>query len=254
MIGLIQLKTLNNLRMENSIVKQEQATPDQLLQMAVDKNLDVDKLGKLLELKSKWEAEQNRKFFFQSLGLFQSKAPDIRKSKKVMFETKTGGKTEYNYAPLDAIVRQIKDLCRECELTYRWEIQDSKEELSVTCIVTHSSGHSESTTMSSMPDTSGAKNPIQARGSAIEYLKRYTLIGALGLSTTDSDVDGVMPEIDIDILHRQYMTHFNELIQIDQKYAKWHPDEFKTERTAKLYIRAINAIRQELIKVTKKDV
>ena len=45
-----------------------------------------------------------------------------------------------------------------------------------------------------MPDTSGKKNEIQSRGSTITYLQRYTLIGALGLTTADEDIDARIPQ------------------------------------------------------------
>ena len=44
--------------------------------------------------------------------------------------------------------------------------------------------------MESGLDTSGAKNDIQQKGSTQTYLQRYTLIGALGLTTADEDNDG----------------------------------------------------------------
>ena len=46
--------------------------------------------------------------------------------------------------------------------------------------------------MSSAPDGSGKKNAIQSRGSAIEYMKRYTLAGALGLSISEDNDGGKM--------------------------------------------------------------
>ena len=73
---------------------------------------------------------------------------------------------------------------------YRYEIADSGEALAVTCVLTHTDGHSERTTMTAGADTSGSKNAIQARGSAVSYLERYTLCGALGLLTVDEDSDG----------------------------------------------------------------
>lgn len=233
----------------SDIVKQEQIqmNPSQLLTMAVDKDLDIDKLRQLMELQKSWQADQARKAFFESLARFQSEVPELRKSKAVAFK-----EVKYNYAPLADITRQIKDTCRQCGLSYRWEIADTKEELKVTCLVTHTDGHTERTTMTASPDDSGSKNKIQARGSAIEYLKRYTLIGALGLSTTDSDVDGYQPEISMDILHKQYMEHYNELIQINPDFSKWHPDNWKSERNQKLYLKAIGEIRKKLIEVTPK--
>lgn len=227
-------------------------TPGQLLEMAINKDLDIDKLTKLMELHKQWQADQARKSFFSALNEFQSSAPELRKTKKVSFDTK-GGKTEYSYAPLADIIRQIKSACKECGLSYRWEIHDNKEEIKVTCLITHLDGHTECTTMTASPDTSGSKNAIQGRASAIEYLKRYTLIGSLGISTADSDVDGQIPEISIDILHKQYMEHYGQLIQIDSKYSKWEPSNWKTEPTSKVYIKAIGEIRKKLAELTDKE-
>lgn len=237
--------------METTLVKNEQLNPAQLLTLAVDKDLDIEKLSRLMDLQKSWQADQSRKAFFEALSKFQSEVPDLRKNKKVKFET-TKGTTDYNYAPLADITRQIKDTCKDCGLSYRWEIADTKEELKVTCLITHLDGHTERTTMTASPDVTGSKNPIQARGSAIEYLKRYTLIGALGLSTSDSDLDGQMPEIDIDILHKQYMQLYGQLIQIDPKFSKWEPSNWKTEPTQKVYLKAIGEIRKKLVEVTPK--
>lgn len=231
----------------------EPTTPAHLLELAVSNNLDVEKLEKLMQLQKAWEADQARKAFFEALNEFQANAPEIRKGKSVAFETKTGGKTEYKYAPLADVVRQIKDTCRECGLSYRWEIQDTKDEIKVTCLVTHTAGHTERTTMTASPDTSGSKNSIQARGSAIEYLKRYTLIGALGLSTSDTDTDGVGIELTLDELHNVYMGLYNEIIVLDNGfYDKGNPDNWRGERTTGLYKAAIGKARQLLVSLKAK--
>ena len=231
----------------------EPTTPAHLLELAVSNNLDVEKLEKLMQLQRSWEADQARKAFFEALNEFQANAPEIRKGKSVAFETKTGGKTEYKYAPLADVVRQIKDTCRECGLSYRWEIQDTKDEIKVTCLVTHTAGHTERTTMTASPDTSGSKNSIQARGSAIEYLKRYTLIGALGLSTSDTDIDGVGIELTLDELHNVYMGLYNEIIVLDKGfYDKGNPDNWRGERTTGLYKAAIGKARQLLVSLKAK--
>lgn len=225
------------------------ATPTDLIAQAVEKGLDVASLEKLMDLRERYENEQARRAYFEAFTSFQANAPDIRKNKTADFGA---GKASYKYAQLSEIARQISPELKKNDLNYRWEIQDSMQEIKVTCLVSHKSGHTERTTMTGSPDVTGSKNPIQARGSAIEYLKRYTLIGALGLTTADSDVDGHMPEIDLDILHQQYMRHYNELIQIDSVYTKWHPDNFKSEKTKGLYIKAIGEIRKKLTEVTPK--
>lgn len=231
--------------------KQLQTTPAQLLALAVDKDLDIEKLAKLMELQREYNADLARKAFFHAFIDFQSNSPELRKGKKVDFKTKDGDTVSYAYAPLADIVRQIKETCKECGLSYRWEIEDTKEEIKVTCIITHTDGHSERTTMTANPDTSGKKNSIQARGSAIEYMKRYTLIGALGLSTADADIDARMPELDIDKLHKQYMELYDKIVEKDEKFrSPGDPDNWAAERTPQLYIQAIGKARQLLAKLT----
>jgi hypothetical protein len=53
--------------------------------------------------------------------------------------------------------------------------------------------------LTSGPDTSGSKNPIQALGSAVSYLQRYTLLSLAGLATEDQDDDGATAEKKTDL-------------------------------------------------------
>lgn len=237
----------------NEIIKQESLNPAQLLTLAVDKDLDIDKLGKLMELQKAWEANQARKSFFKALSDFQDECPDLRKTKKVFFETRAGN-TEYSYAPLADIDRQIKKLMKKTGLTKSWKIFDNAGKTKVVCTITHIDGHSESTEMESDSDMSGSKNAIQGKGSAIEYMKRYTLIGALGLTTADSDIDGRMTEYDTDVdkLHKTFMESYDKVIQLDSTLNKWHPDNWLVERTGKNYIKAIGEIRKVLFDLQKK--
>jgi hypothetical protein len=229
-------------------------TPGHLIEMAINKDLDVEKLQKLMEMQREYNATIARKAFFEAFTKFQSNAPDLRKTKEVSFTTSTGGVTKYSYAPLAVIVRQIKQLCEDCSLTYRWEIKDSAALIEVTCIITHSDGHSERTSMSGNADGSGSKNPIQARGSTIEYLKRYTLIGAFGLSTADTDIDAQLPELDINKLHKSYMELYEKIVLKDESFrTKGDPDNWEAERSIQLYVQAIGKARQILTKLTVHD-
>lgn len=158
------------------------ATPATLLQMAVEQNADIDKLEKLMNLQDRWMASQNRQEFFEAFTKFQSRVPALTKSKQGH---------NYKYAPLSDIAEQIKSTMFECGLSYRFEQKQYENgSIEITCIVSHVSGHCERNTMVSVADTSGSKNGIQAIGSAVSYLQRYTLIGALGIATADEDMDG----------------------------------------------------------------
>jgi hypothetical protein len=164
--------------------------PSALLQLAVQQNLDIDKLEKLMQLQERWQAQQARKEFLSEISHFQANCPTLEKTKKVDFANKSGFRTKYSYASLGDIVESIKKPLSDAGLSFRWEIKDADNKIEVTCIVSHLTGHSERTTMSAAKDESGGKNEIQQRGSSITYLQRYTLIAALGISTADEDLDG----------------------------------------------------------------
>lgn len=169
---------------EMQVQQSTPVNPMQLMQVAVESNADLDKLEKLMALQERWEANQAKKSFFDSLSRFQRNCPDILKLKQGH---------NYMYAPLGDIRAQTKDLLADCGLSIRFE-QDHASGITVTCVVTHKDGHSERTTMTGNADTSGSKNSIQAIGSTVTYLQRYTLIGALGITTADADIDARLPQ------------------------------------------------------------
>lgn len=164
--------------------------PSALLQLAVQQNLDIDKLEKLMQLQERWQAQQARKQFLSAMSQFQANCPALEKTKRVDFTSKSGSRTRYSYAPLGEINEKIKKPLADAGLSYRYEIKEKENKLIVTCIVSHLLGHSEKTEMEANKDDSGGKNDIQQRGSSITYLQRYSLIAALGISTADEDIDG----------------------------------------------------------------
>lgn len=166
---------------------------DSMLQLAITQGMPVESLKELVGLRNDELKRLAKASFVRAMAKFQSIVPAIHKDKTVSFG-QGASKTSYKHARLYKIAEAIKGAMQECDLSYRWEIEDKQEGsiavITVTCILTHAEGHSESTKMSGAPDGSGSKNDIQKRGSTITYLQRYTLIGALGLTTADDDVDG----------------------------------------------------------------
>ena len=159
--------------------------PERLLELAIEKGADVSQLTQLLDLQQRWDAEQARKAYFIAKAKFQSLCPAIDKDKTVKF-----GNTEYKHASLPHIANTIRDVLAQCGLSYDWKFSDSEGGLTATCVLSHVDGHSESNAMTAPADDSGSKNIIQQLGSTSTYLQRYTLIGALGLTTADEDDDG----------------------------------------------------------------
>jgi len=162
-------------------------SPPALLAAAVQSNLDIDKLERLVALNERWQAEQARTAFFEAFAAFQARVPVLTKDKLVSF-----GQTQYRHASLGSIMREIAPPLEASGLSFRFQIDnDESGGLSVACIVSHAAGHSEHTAMSAPADSSGSKNAIQSRGSTVTYLQRYTLVAALGLVTADPDDDGL---------------------------------------------------------------
>lgn len=174
------------------------SNPSRLLELAIQKDADIEKLEKLMDLQERWDREQARKAFADALSAFQSAVPPIRKRGHVKYPSKDANKdgTEFHHARLEDIAEAINPHLREHGLSYRFEQNHEmgadfgKNCITVTCIVTHRDGHSERTSMPGFPDTSGSKNPIQSMGSTVTYLRRYTLLDALGLTVCDEDNDG----------------------------------------------------------------
>ena len=160
-------------------------SPMQLLELAVSNNANIESLERLMDLQERWLGQQSRQAFNRALSEFQSICPRIEKKKQAH---------NYKYAPLGDIVAQIREVMHRCGLSFRFEQEHLTDTIKVTCVITHVDGHSERTSMEVQADKSGSKNVIQAVGSAVTYGQRYTLIGALGITTADEDIDGRLPD------------------------------------------------------------
>ena len=217
----------------------QSAQPMRLIELAITQGADVDKLERLMALQTQWEAKEARKAFLEAMANFQSKCPDIMKLKKGH---------NYLYAPLSDIVAQIRDILSASGLSYRFE-QSHENGIQVTCIVSHIGGHSEQTTMKAAPDASGSKNAIQAVGSAVQYLMRYTLIGALGITTADHDMDGRLPQKQeanpISLESEAYLTdYYNAMPEENQpKFMAWLRVESIAQLTEESAQKAIAALK-----------
>lgn len=162
-------------------------TPSALLELAVSQGADIDKLEKLMDLQERWQKGEAAKAFKQAMANFQAEKPELKKTQKASFTTKGGGHKEYNYASLPHVQRLVDPILSKFGLSYTWRQQQDGDTVTITCIVSHIDGHIEENSMSAPHDASGNKNAIQAIGSTVSYLKRYTLEGALGLSTDKDD-------------------------------------------------------------------
>lgn len=158
------------------------ATPMDLLSMAVERDLDVDKLRQLMDLQDRWQAGQSKAAFDAAIAAFQSECPTIKKTKQA---------DRYKYAPLDTVLKTIRPILDRNGLSVRFDTEITTEGvLSAICKVSHVEGHSEHSRFSCPVDAQMKVNDAQKQGSANTYAKRYALKNALNLVESDEDDDG----------------------------------------------------------------
>ena len=112
---------------------------------------------------------------------FQFKCPAIDKDSEVTVKTQTGRDYTFKYASFGNIVQTIKQPMYDAKLCYTFLTNDAK----FICRIMHESGTYQDTAI----DMPKFKEKMQDNGSILTYLKRYTLVLALGLDT-DADDDG----------------------------------------------------------------
>lgn len=165
------------------VVQRAPMTPMDMIERAVTGGASVEALEKLLALQERFEANQGRKAFDHAIAEAKAKLPSIVKNQTA----NRGNAGSYKYEDLAQIAAQIDPVLSQFGLSYRFRTETEGGKIKVSCIVSHRDGYSEMTSLESMADTSGAKNAIQAMGSAVTYLQRYTLKAALGLAAARDD-------------------------------------------------------------------
>lgn len=153
-------------------------TPMDMINQAVASGANVETLGKLMELQERWDRNQARKAFDEAVAAAKAEIPPVGRN--------ATGHNSKRYADFAAIARVVDPIITKHGLGYRFSTAQD-ELINVTCVLFHKAGHSEQTTLSGPSDTTGNKNAIQAIGSTLTYLQRYSLVQMLGLAAGDDD-------------------------------------------------------------------
>lgn len=177
-------------------------TPMDMIAQAVSSGAGVDQIGKLMELQERWEKNQARKSFNAAIAAAKAEIPAVVRNRT--------GHNSKRYADFAAIAEVVEPILSKHSLGFRFR-SETGDKINVTCILFHKDGHSEETTLSGPADKSGNKNEVQAIGSTLTYLQRYSLIQSLGLAATDDD-DGVKGGDDL--ISAEQATEIRRLIDL----------------------------------------
>ena len=161
-----------------------------LIRLAIEKNLDVDKLERLVALKERAEDRRAAQEFAAAMAQFASECPNIKKSSTASIVTKSGTKFNYSYAELDEIARVTRPILQRCGLSYSFDSLTDGQFMDVSCTLRHVGGYVITTHFKCPLDSQNPMSGAQKAGAALTYAKRQALASALGLTTTDDDTDG----------------------------------------------------------------
>jgi hypothetical protein len=222
-----------------SIIPQDElpaaVTPMSLLQSAVaGGNLDLAE--KLMSLQERWEANQARKAFDEAVSAAKAAIPPITRN--------ATGHNSKKYADFSAIAKVVDPIIGQHGLSYRFRTSQT-DRISVTCILSHKAGHSEETTLVGPADSSGNKNAIQAIGSTLTYLQRYSLVQMLGLAASNDD-DG-KSSANVETITQKQADDIRDLIETHGKdraqFLKWAKAEQIEDIPAIAYDACVAAIK-----------
>lgn len=155
-----------------------------LIAKAIDANVPIESLERLLAMRDRLKAEQAEEAYYRALSQFQAKCPVIPKTK-----TAGQGNFSYKYADLDVMVSITAPLLAECGLSVDFDTRQADGWLTNYCTVHHVDGHSKTKEFPVPIDKSARMNDTQKVAAANTYAKRQNYQNSLGIMTGEEDTD-----------------------------------------------------------------
>lgn len=174
---------------ENAIVP---AGPNALVQMAIDKDFDLDRLQQLIDMRDREEARNAEKAFIVACNEAKSEMPAI------LFDKKNEGTNSW-YSTLAAINTTIDPIITKHGLTVSYDEEECIaasgdkpiEYVKFKAELCHIGGHKKTFRITlPMDDVNRAKNRLQSKGSTTAYGRRYLKLMMFDLTTMAEDTDG----------------------------------------------------------------
>ena len=157
--------------------------------LASDPDSDIDKMERLMAMRDKMLEREQIAGFNSALSVMQEQIPAIAE--------RGTGHNSITYAKWEDVNAVIKPIMAKHGFALRFQVE-TEGGVTVTATLSHRNGHEIKTSMKSAADGSGSKNAIQAIGSAVSYLKRYTAGALLNLTSHGEDDDAYSTAIDFD--------------------------------------------------------
>lgn len=152
--------------------------------VAMDPNMDIAKLERMLDLKERHDAQQAKIAFDRAFAMASSEFPSIPQN----------GRNDHNgksYSTLKDILGATRPILSKYGFALSFSTENTTDTVTVTAELSHEGGHSKRNSLPLPRDEGPGRNKVQAVGSTQTYGQRYTAQAILGLSLgEDTEDDG----------------------------------------------------------------
>lgn len=223
-----------------------------IIELAVREGRSADEIEKLVGLFERMQDRQAGAAFYRAVSCFRADCPPIvRRSQNAQFTvTRNGVKCPSLYASLDDIAKTVRKPLADNGLSYTWGTAAIEGNmLTISCILSHVDGHSETSAVTFPIDSPAGSSPQQKYGSTITYAQRYSLIARLGLTSCDDDNDGNEPDKPVELIDQKQIRQLEDLIDSvganPGKFKAFMGVEWLKELPASEYDRAIRELERK---------
>jgi hypothetical protein len=219
---------------------------DGITRAALDPNVDVAKLERLLAIQERLLADQRRTVFRAALARLQEALPQSAKSGAILDRD---GNKRNKFAKLEDIDAVVRPMCAAEGFSFSF---DSKATtggmIEFTGTLSHREGHAESKTITLPVDSGPGRNAAQSVGSSTSYARRYLLSMHLNLIMRDEDDDGAGGQGNEPITPTQVAELQRQLTEVGgdpARFLKWLRVETIEQVTLSQYGRAIKFLDEK---------
>lgn len=161
--------------------------------LALNPNVDVDKLERLFELQDRLTVRQQdrdaERQFNVAFAAMQDDIPEVDERGQIY--NKAGTEVVATFGKFEDIMRLLRPVLAKHGFSLSFKSEEVEGgRLKTTGFLRHVGGHHTTSEFIGAPDTSGFKNDTQALGSTKAYGRRYVTFDLVNITTRGMDDDG----------------------------------------------------------------
>jgi hypothetical protein len=152
---------------------------------AAESHIDADKLGQLIAAEERRQSRDAALAYAGAMAKMAGVLPVIAENGVL----RHGDKVVGGYALWEDINEALRPILRRFGFALSFRVSQDGPEITVTALLMHRGGHTETASLRLPPDPTGDKNNVQAIGSTVSYGKRYAASALLNLTSRGEDDD-----------------------------------------------------------------